>query len=57
MDLARMIGIAALALALLAGCDDGGDYPALRVVEMTCNHFGYFGSPQGQEAILRWLTP
>ncbi|MGB2770723.1 MAG: hypothetical protein WBF31_00235, partial [Anaerolineae bacterium] len=35
----------------------GGDYPALRVVEMTCNHFGYFGSPQGQEAILRWLAP
>ncbi|MFZ1550245.1 MAG: hypothetical protein WAV53_02460, partial [Anaerolineae bacterium] len=34
----------------------GGDYPALRVVEMTCNHFGYFGSPQGQEAILRWLA-
>ncbi|WP_074969132.1 hypothetical protein [Paracoccus aminovorans] len=27
MDLARMIGIAAL--AALAGCDDGRDYPAL----------------------------
>lgn len=34
----------------------GGDYPALRLVEMTCNHFGYYGSTEGQEAILRWLS-
>ena len=40
-----------------AGSVRDGDYPPLKVVEMTCNHFGYYGSPQGQEAILRWLTP
>lgn len=39
-----------------AGSVRGGDYPPLQVVEMTCNHFGYYGSPQGQEAILRWLA-
>ncbi len=27
-----------------------------QVVEMACNHFGYYGSPDGQEAILRWLS-